>query len=170
MNHENWQKLIKPTVKTQAFVANLQMEHGKDELGCWWNCLPSCRVYPPDAIDSLPLSSWPLVVETPAASPGAAISDAVQTGRLKAELFEHAPADLASTHAANITDQLVPSEQPKLLVNIYIVGMTRLHEFARNEFMCSAIDGCVSVARATHAWHTTWQLSVCVPDGSHSVH
>ena len=162
MNQENWQKLIKPAARTKAFFANLHMEYGKDELGCWWNCLPTCREYPPDPIEGLPLSSWPFEPETSTASPGAASSDAVQTGTSTAEPIEPAPADSASTLAPNIAGLLVPSaEQPKLLVNIYIVGIARLHEFARNEFTCSAIDGCVSVARATHAWHTTWQVCVC---------
>ena len=120
-----------------------------------------CSVFPPDAIEGMPVSSWPFEPLRSALSSGDAGSSAQHVGTPAAVPSVPAPAGSASILGGGMAGLQVPiANKKKLMVNIYMVGIARLTEFARDEHTCSVIDGCVRLARATLALHITRRLIV----------
>jgi hypothetical protein len=160
MNALNWQKSVEPRLTAKQWLCNVEMLNGKTQLGCWWNSLPTCRVVAPDPIEGMPASStWPYVDPGTVLSSGGASSAASQVGTPEAVPGVPAPADSVSTLGGAMAGLEVPSvNKQKLMVNIYVVGIARLTEFARDEHTCSETDGCAILARATFAAHSARQL------------
>ena len=94
-------------------------------------------------------------------SSGAPGPAAWHVGTLEAVHGVPAQAGSATTLGGDMAGLEVPLvNKKKLMVNIYVVGIARLTECARDEHTYSVNDGCVTLclAKATSAVHSAWQL------------
>jgi hypothetical protein len=143
MNARNWQDNMSPGIRNKVWLCNGHMENEKTELGYWWNCLPTCRIVPPDRIEGMPVSAWPYKDERVPLSSGVADPSAPQVAS-----HEAVPGGATSAGSADtLRDPSLASlegttgHKKKLLVNIYVVGIARLTEFDRDDNTCSVIHG-----------------------------
>jgi hypothetical protein len=118
-------------------------------------------VVPPDVIEGMPASTRPYGHPERVLSSGSTGSAAGWLGTLEAVPGVPAQAAAAGTLGGDMAGHEVPVvNREKLMVNIYVVGIARLTECARDEHTYSVNDGCVTLclARATSAVHSAWQL------------
>ena len=161
MNALNWQHRVEPRLKSKEWLCNAEMLNSKTQLGCWWNSFPTCAVVPPDVIEGMHASTWPYGQPERVLSSGSTGSAAAWLGTLEAVPGVPAQAAAAGTLGGDMAGHEVPVvNREKLMVNIYVVGIARLTECARDEHTYSVNDGCVTLclARATSAVHSAWQL------------
>jgi hypothetical protein len=162
MNALNWQRNVETRITAKQWLCNVEMLNGKTQLGGWWNSIPTCAVVQPDVIEGMPASTWPYVPQVTVLSSGGASSAASQVGTPEAVPSVSAPAGSAIILGGDMPGlEVLSINKKKLMVNIYVVGIARLTELARDEHTCSVSDGCVTLARATSAVHSARQLARC---------